>query len=301
MKIKCIINEASGRGRNRDLIARLKAKFVGHEVDYVRTARAGHAVEIASHAVEDRFDIIVAVGGDGTINEVINGVVPSPIPVGIIPTGTANDLAEYMKIPADVEKACDIILRGNTCAIDSICVNGWHFITVGGLGLPADAVKNATLCTNKLRFLRRLLKVVGNRIYVLGLIVAFIRSIGRSNSTRISCNCYSLNHKIHSLIVANQPALGRRFRVCPEAVNNDGYFDLFLIEDGRGLREYARAVAGTISARHVNMPNVRMHRTSMATIVTDRRLCFFGDGNIGCEGSNFDISIHPKAVRLLTP
>ncbi|PKK83638.1 MAG: hypothetical protein CVT49_07735 [candidate division Zixibacteria bacterium HGW-Zixibacteria-1] len=301
MKIKCIINEKSARGRDKKLTALLEAKFADHDVDFLRTAYPGHATRASRLAVKEGFDIIVAVGGDGTVNEVVNGVIPSQVAVGIIPTGTANDLADQINIPNDVEKACDIIIKGSTRRIDSICVNGWHFITVGGLGLPADAVINATALKKCLPLRRRPLSIIGSRIYVLGLLLAFISSIGRGVRTRMSCNCSSFTSKTYSIIIANQAVLGKRFKVCPDAVNDDGCLDLFTIEAGWGLKNYTAAVAGTTSGRHVNMSNVHMHRTHRVRIVANKKLSFFGDGNIGCEGTEFDISVIPGAVTLLVP
>ena len=99
MNIKVIINSVAARKKHRLIESTILKKLKRHNVDIERTKYPGHAVEISGAASNDNFDTIVAVGGDGTINEIVNGMHGSNIALGIIPFGTANDLASYLNIP----------------------------------------------------------------------------------------------------------------------------------------------------------------------------------------------------------
>jgi diacylglycerol kinase (ATP) len=113
----------------------------GHFVDIRVTWSAGDATRLARDGALCGADVVVAVGGDGTLNEVVNGVDGLPTPVGIIPLGTANDLARQLSIPPDADHAMDVVLQKPPIRIDTASLNGRRFVNVstGGLGAEATA------------------------------------------------------------------------------------------------------------------------------------------------------------------
>lgn len=108
--------------------------------EIVWTQHAGHATQLARQAAADNYDVVVAAGGDGTINEVVNGLAMSKTVLGIIPFGTANLLASELGIPPDVNLACQVIARGDTRRIDTARVNDRHFTIMAGIGFDAHVV-----------------------------------------------------------------------------------------------------------------------------------------------------------------
>ena len=102
----------------------------------MRQRGEGDATEAAKQAVERGFDLIIAAGGDGTLNEVVAGVSPfeKRPQIGLIPTGTTNDFARALRIPRDIDDAVDIIIRGETIPVDVGMMNDRHFINIAGGG-----------------------------------------------------------------------------------------------------------------------------------------------------------------------
>jgi len=141
MKIKVIANPQPMNGHYRYLRALVQQQFGHHVVGIEQTTCPQHATDIARRAASEDVDTVVAVGGDGTVNEVINGIVGTELALGIIPTGTANDLASLYSIPTDVGKACKLILERHVQEADVINVNGWYYVTAGGLGLPCEVAR----------------------------------------------------------------------------------------------------------------------------------------------------------------
>jgi len=160
-KIMVIMNGSAGRGYNMPPFARKILKLPAKESvsaeetqerikaaleacglnpDFVWTEYAGHATSLASQAAKDGYDVVVAVGGDGTINEVVNGLVNTKTRLGIIPAGTANLLATEMGIPPTIEAACQIIAKGSAQLIDTAKVNDRHFTIMAGIGFDAHVV-----------------------------------------------------------------------------------------------------------------------------------------------------------------
>ena len=113
----------------------------GHAVDVHITWNAGDGEALASAAADRGTDAVIACGGDGTLNEVANGLDGRDVPLGVVPLGTANDFARQTGIPEDADHAMDVILRRNPVRIDTASMNGRRFLNVstGGVGAEATA------------------------------------------------------------------------------------------------------------------------------------------------------------------
>lgn len=299
MKIHVIINPRALRSRPEWILPRLARNFsdIPYTVDI--TTHAGQGTELAGRAASNGYDMVVAVGGDGTVNEVLNGIMGKDTRLGIIPTGTANDLASHLGIPNDVDKACEVIRDRHTYWSDAISVNNEYYLTFCGFGLPSDAItisNRLTRCSRAGWLLRRILK---SKIYVLGLLPSVLK---RAKVCRLQLRIGHCQRKLRvvSLIIGNQPVLGNRFRALPDAVNDDGILDAYAIEEG-SRRLIIRNILASFRGRHLRLPNARMLRTGKMSIVLDRPTAFFGDGEIRSHGDRFVIRAIPRAVRIIIP
>src|SRR6476660_2045817 len=138
--IKLIVHGArADRADVRHLIQWVRDK--GHFVEPLATFEAGEATVLAADAARRGVDVVAAAGGDGTVNEVVNGLDGFDVPLGIIPLGTANDFARQVGIPADADHAMDVILQRKPRRLDTASLNGRRFLNVstGGVGAEATA------------------------------------------------------------------------------------------------------------------------------------------------------------------
>jgi YegS/Rv2252/BmrU family lipid kinase len=301
MKVKAIINPAS-RSAGRSRVERtLRAKFSNENLDIERTSGPGHATEIARRAVNESFDTIIVVGGDGTINEVVNGVIGANVRIGIIPSGTANDLARHFGIPRRVDRACDVILAGRVRPTDAISVNGRCYVTDGGVGLPGRSLAIAESIKRLGAFGRFLTLMMGSKLYLLGLAVALTTFRRRSLPVRVSVTDGLFSADAISLILGNQPALGQSFRVLPGAVNDDGLLHIFIIEKNVTLRQLFIIATATLNGSHVRKDGVKMLRSEKLKVEMPYPSSFFGDGEILQESSTFDVHVKPGAVNFIVP
>ncbi|MBL0342836.1 MAG: NAD(+)/NADH kinase [Bacteroidetes bacterium] len=138
-KILFVINPKSGNGSNKpvfsDIEKVLKNDF--HQIEVAYSNYKGHATELATLAIKNNFDVVVAVGGDGTVNEValaLNGTGKS---LAIIPSGSGNGLARHHKIPFNIQKALQVIANNNVIDHDSIKINEFTSFNVSGIGFDA--------------------------------------------------------------------------------------------------------------------------------------------------------------------
>ncbi len=301
MKIKVIINPKSKNCSPRYLESMLKEKLRQYYVDIEDTAYPQHATEIARKAVEENVDTIVAVGGDGTINEVLNGIVGTDIALGIIPTGTANDLATFCGIPEDPDKACEVILNWNLQSTDVIEVNNRYYVTSGGLGFPSEVIRIANRIKYKNIIGKLLGQLLGSKIYILAVLYAILMKKRKENFLKVRWNGSSIYADSLSLMLNNQPFLGKHLLMSPEALNSDGRFDVCLIGNSKSRLQILSTLLKVTFGKHVHSSSVSTWQANKLVVSSEKPLAFFGDGEIIQQGTRFNIRIIPEALKLIVP
>ena len=142
-KILFIINPTSGSGKDTPIEKYIEERFGNPAFSYkiVRTEEAGQAAEFSKAAVAEGTDIIVAVGGDGTVNETARAIIGTECALGIIPTGSGNGLARHLKIPFNVKKGLECIASGKFIRIDTATLDDKVFLSIAGMGYDAHVAK----------------------------------------------------------------------------------------------------------------------------------------------------------------
>ena len=301
MRIKVIINPKSKNGNPGYLKSILKEKLKPYYVDIEETAHHQHATEIAKQTANKNFDTIVAVGGDGTINEVLNGIIGSDMVLGIIPTGTANDLAELYGIPKDPQKACEVILKQHLCNADIIEVNDHYYITAGGLGFPSDIIRISNWMKHRNITGKLLSQLLGSKIYILAVVYALIKKKRGKNFLKVNWNGSSIYSDSLSLMLNNQPFLGKNLLMSPGAVNNDGRFDVCLIGNSRSRFQILSILLKVIFGKHVSSSSISTWQSNNLVVSSQKPQTFFGDGEIIEQRTQFNIRVLPEALRIIVP
>jgi diacylglycerol kinase (ATP) len=301
MKTWVVLNPKAKAGRAEKAQSALKRKFSESDVRFARTSYPGHATAIARRAVAERAETVVAVGGDGTIREVINGILGSDVSIGIIPAGTANDLAAYYHLPHNIDKAGDIILHHKIRPADVIRVNGEYYITAGGVGLPSEVAYLANRIKSRGRIGRFLGRFLSSQLYIfIALWTVLVKSRPR-NPVVVRSDGRVVASDILSLTINNQPFLGRNFLVSPGAANDDGQLDICLIKSPRGRLRTLAVVLKALSGKHVHLPCVRIWRTDRLTVEAESPLRFLSDGEVSQKARRFNIRIFPGALNVIVP
>ena len=301
MKLKIILNPRSRNGTNRYLVPILREKFAPSLVGIELTTRSDHASDVARRAIKQGVDTIVAVGGDGTVNAVLNGIAGTDVALGIIPTGTANDLASLYGVPGDASEACDIILERRIHCADLIGVNGRYYGTAGGLGLPCRVAAIANEIKRHGMVGQGLQHTLGSKLYLLAALYEVLKKAPRGNVLSIRWNGCAMSSDALALTIANQPFLGKHFLVSPGAVNDDGLFDICLIERPKSRVQTLSTALKTLSGGHVDSPYVKTWRASDLMVEAAKPATFFGDGEVFDRAREFRIKIFPHAVNVIAP
>jgi YegS/Rv2252/BmrU family lipid kinase len=255
--------------------------------------RPGHARELARLAASRGYERVVAVGGDGTLNEVANGLVHSTTSLGIIPAGTGNDVAHNLGVPSDPAAAASLAATGAARPIDLCEVQTRertaYFVSVAGFGFDAEVAARV----NRLPWL----KVCGGTLPYLVSVVATLWQY-RSPAMRLSVDDRALEQRVFLTAVGNLPTYGGGMRIVPDARPDDGLLDVCVVADLSRL-EVLRIMPRLYSGGHVGHPAVEVFRCRSLSADADGRVLCQADGEL-VGGLPARFSVLPAALQCVT-
>jgi diacylglycerol kinase (ATP) len=283
-----LVNPISGGGRAAQAWAPLAAAITaaGADVRVELTRSREHAVESARLAAADGR-IVVAVGGDGLVRDVAEGVVAGAGTMAIVPAGRGNDLARALALPSDVAGLADVLLHGEAKSLDVIDLNGT--IVAGNVYCGIDSVSNAIINNNRW--------LPAKLLYRLAPVRAILS--WKAPTYTLTIDGVPRTVKAHMVVVGNSGAYGHGLRIVPSAQMDDGHLDVLVVGDGpkRNIASFMRdAQRGT----HVQRPEVDVTTAREVTIEADRALPVCGDGE-ELAALPVTMCIKSGALRLLAP
>lgn len=272
-RARIIYNPTSGREAFKKELPTVLQRFeqAGYETSVHATTSIGDATAAAKHAVERKFDIIVAAGGDGTINEIINGMAEQEHrpKLGIIPVGTTNDFARALHIPRQIPKAVDVILENQSIALDIGKVNEHYFMNIAGGGKLTELTYEVP---------SKLKTMLGQLAYYLKGI-EMLPSL-RPINVQIEYDGTLFEDEIMLFLVANTNSVGGFEKLAPSAEMDDGLFDLLILKK-TNLAEFVRIATQALKGNHLNDDRILYTRASRVTVKTDEKMQLNLDGEFG--------------------
>ncbi|MDY6122527.1 MAG: diacylglycerol kinase family lipid kinase [Porphyromonas sp.] len=286
MKILAIINPIAGVGEKSQIPSRLAKALqkTEHFLAITYTKENGHATELASKAVEMGFDAVIAVGGDGTVNEIATALRHTNVILGIIPRGSGNGLARALNIPMTVSGAIDRIVRGKIRCIDCCMANDHAFFCTCGMGFDAkvsEAFANAS---------RR-----GPLQYMITTVSEFLTYTPQNYQLTIDGHGFA--QKAFVLTVANAPQYGNNAYIAPGASLEDGLMDVILI--GPVSQVEGPVLALQLFTKNIGQ-NKHLDRYSARELLVEREDVgvVHLDGEPVEMGREIRVIIQPAAVRV---
>jgi len=300
MNVVAILNPNAGKGIAAALPSALRVQLGAALADIRCPADAEDATTQVRDAVRGGADVILAAGGDGTLNAVINGIRGYRAALALLPAGSANDFAAQNGCSASLQALCRAILRGARRRVDLIDVNGWRYATDGGIGLCASIARTALrMRSGGSAATKR--GTLGSSLYPL----ATVRTLAEQSrfGQRMHVEAAGWRGEVSSslLTISNQRMLGGHFPIAPEAQNDDGLFDVCLVDGRDGRCGLLRLVTEVLRGQHTTQPDVRCWQDEALRIETDMPVPFLGDGELAEATDRFDVRILPSALRLVIP
>ena len=269
----------AGRPDFRHMVSWVRDR--GHHVDVRVTFERGDGETLARRAATEGADVVAAVGGDGTLNEVVNGLDGFDTPLGVIPLGTANDFARQSGIPADADHAMDVILQRKPVRIDTASLNGRRFLNMstGGIGAQATAETPS-----------QIKHAIGQLAYA----ISGLRQLAdfETNHAVFRGGTYVLECDFLMFAVGSALSSGGGTPVTPHASTTDGLLDLCVVER-MPRHEFAKTVMLLRRGEHVGEEGVHYVRLSELTIQAEKPLSVNVDGEVS-DSRRLDYHARPK-------
>lgn len=301
MKITVLVNRAARNGCDRRRLDAVRREFADCDLRVLTPSSYEALVEAAQEATRDGTDLVLVIGGDGTVNAVANQLAHTPVPLGIIPAGTANDLASQLGIPLNPQKACRRIRQGAATPIDLIAINGRYFVTAGGLGVLSDTAVGVNVLKARDGWVRKATKSLGSLVYVLYSFMLLLFSRRILSDFTIAVDGQELG-KIRSvaLFVHNQPSIGKFVVGYPEAKMTDGKLGLCLMRERSRLQSILTVILMSLKGAHTGRKDVLMQEAATLTISSPEPKIFIGDGEVLAETRTLDLKVVPQALRVIS-
>ncbi len=306
MKVKVILNPYANRWGAQAHAPAIHAAFarVGAECDLILTTAPVVATREAREAAQGSYDAVVAAGGDGTVSEVVNGLIQAAgnahtLPLGILPVGTGNDFNDMAGLPRDLSVAVDVIVSGKTRQVDAGRVCGEnpgaepaliHYFN-NNCALAMEPM--VTIENNKMR------QLTGNVRYIVALVKALFKMTAWHMDVRWDGGEY--HGPTYLLSVCNSPRTGGVFYMSPEARIDDGLFD-FVYAPQMPRLQVLSILPRLFKGTHINHPLVQHGRSAWLTIDSQPGTPIHADGEVISEAQcHVEYQMLPGKITLLSP
>mgnify|MGYP000002858251 FL=1 len=293
MRYLFILNPAAGKQDcTVQLIPQLQqaAARAGIPVDAVATCKteyAGHASELTRQAIEEGAEYILAVGGDGTVNEIARAMIHSNAILGIIPKGSGNGLARELHIPMDVKRAIDLIAKGHVTTIDCCRANGQVFFCTCGVGF--DAAVSQKFANEKRR---------GSLTYIKNTIEEYLSY--KPEPYELVVDNQTIKEKAFLVACANASQYGNNAFIAPHANIQDGRMDVTILSPFMPL-DIAPLAIQLFTKQIDRNSKIKTMKAQQVTIIRQHPGVMHLDGEPIMADRRIDITVEPKALHVLTP
>ncbi len=283
-----IVNPNSAKGSEERISKAIESR-INHSVfdlsiSYTRSA--DHVVSLSKKAVTDKVDIIVAVGGDGTVNEVASQMLNTNSTLGIVPMGSGNGLARHLGISRNIEKAISLINLDQTTSIDTGSINGNIFVSIAGIGFDALVAK---------RF------AAGNRRGFLGYFQIIAREFFKyklQTYNLVFDNGMEINEKALFVAFANSNQFGYNTKIAPKAKLRDGLLDVCIVKKPKIWQ--VPVIAALILLRRVDISSsIKIVESKYLKLVREREGVVNIDGEAINFGKDLEIKINPLSLKII--
>ncbi|MFD0990861.1 diacylglycerol/lipid kinase family protein [Mariniflexile jejuense] len=289
--IHFILNSIAGKGNN-NLDLKLINKYFDksdYHVVIKPTFYKKHAIKLTQASITEEADIVVACGGDGTINEVASCLVSTSIPLGIIPLGSGNGLTSNLNIPKNIESALEIIKNNTIKKIDVGLLNQHYFFSNSGIGFDAQVIKHYE--ASRKRTLSSYIK-------------ATIKSLKKTDiltEVETTFNNTTLLHKPFLIFISNSNQMGYNVSLTPKASLIDGKLDILIAPKLNTLKIALFTILMFFKKHHI-LKEVEIHQTKEIKITQNNKQLFQIqlDGEfLMIKGNSIQISVLEKAINVI--
>jgi diacylglycerol kinase (ATP) len=295
-----IVNPVSGNGRGTKVWRKIESTLKERNISYLAkmTRHSGEAEQLAVEMVkQESVKLLVAVGGDGTVNEVVNGLVQADASClfGHIPSGSGNDFSRAYDLSLDPLMALEAVLSGqNTKEIDLLRINERFAVSSLGAGFDGQVAKTTNEAGYKKLFNRM-------NLGMFSYILSVVRVLFTYRPSDVVLEADGVRHQLPNvwlIAVSNIPNYGGGMLICPHAVPDDGIAEVCVVSNISRL-SLLRAFPLIFTGAHVNHPAVRFYRGKKVVVHSDTPLIVHADGEIVAQ-TPIAVEVLPNKLKIIS-
>lgn len=290
MKTLFIVNPIAGKGKAKEIVPLIEEACrnndIEHSIKY--TSKPKEGISIARTGVDEGYEKIVSVGGDGTLNEVVNGIAGSEVILGVIPCGTGNDFVRSVYKETDMDKMINNVINGGIRTIDFAKCNDIFFINIGSGGFDAEVALESEKT-------RRFFS--GSFAYI----VALIKTIFTYRGKKMKVSIDDMEFEKNTLLVAiaNGKYYGGGILPAPKADLSDGIFDVCFVECMPKIKMLTM-FPQYIKGQHEGVKGVSFYRGKKIRLTSSEKFGVNIDGEVSLQ-NDVEFNIIPKGIKIVTP
>jgi YegS/Rv2252/BmrU family lipid kinase len=294
MHVKLIVNPGAGKASDSSENLKLVTGYLeqsGFTVDLALAKPKEEATPIARQAMKDKYKVVIAMGGDGTIEAVMRGLIGGKVRLGIIPAGTENNIALSLGIPKDFKEACDLIASDHTLKLDMGQVTTrkgkkFDFFEMSTIGLSAAVYPDANKAAS------------GKLSGIKATAMTFIRQETRPKVFMTLDDESKIEVETMLVMVSNTPVFGKNFLVAPDASMQDGLLDISVYPDF-GKVELLRYYAAVMDGGYSGDGKVQHYQARKIKVKSSPKQDVMADG-VSLGNGTVKIKVLPAALRIIT-
>jgi YegS/Rv2252/BmrU family lipid kinase len=287
-KVKFIINPVAGFRRDKRKIYNLiRRRCKGWKLSIKHTTGRGEATRIARQAAADGYDLAVAVGGDGTVNEVASGLVGTETALGVIPHGSGNGLARSLNIPLQITPALEVVCTGREHRIDVGRAAHRYFFVVAGVGFDANVAHkfNSAVWRGPVPYFYIAAREFGNY---------------QPEPLRLCLENQAIELTPFLVTIANTQQYGNGAIIAPQARPDDGLLDICVVQPMTFV-EFMLHAPKLFTGKADTVPLITYYRAATAVIEKPGPILFHVDGEAEASPGPIDIAVLPRALKVIIP
>lgn len=292
MRALVVCNPRAGRKGNEGSIAEAVDVLTraGWRIEVESSGGPGNITDLATRAAEDAMDAVLVAGGDGTLNEAVQGLAGTDTALGYLPYGTVNVWARELGLPLDPVGAARAIVGGRDEQIDLGNADGRAFLLMAGVGLDGEVVRRAQAVEHhKARF------------GLLPYVAVGLSTVPLYRGADLELRYDGVIRRVQALmlVVGNSRLYAGRFQLTPQAVMNDGWLDLCIVK-GKGPLAVVRQSLPLLLSRTITRSDVETVRVRDLSVVGDHPLPYQLDGELA-GSTPVRFTVQPRALRIIVP
>jgi len=287
-KVLFIVNPFSGISKKKNFEKLVVEHFDTKKYQYqiVKTDYEGHAISLTQDAVAKAYYMVVAVGGDGTVNEVASSLAGSTTILGIVPSGSGNGFAGHLKLSKNIPKSIQILNEGKVMTIDSCHCNEKFYANVAGVGFDG--------------YISNLIKGKSQRgsvLYAFQMMKAVLNYKPESYKVIIDGEVFA-EDKFYCIAVANASTYGYNFQIAPQAELTDGLMDIVLIKNASAYKHLV-SLRKYFTGKTKDIPHVTTLKAKTVEISSTSPILLHVDGEGGISDQPLSYKLSPLSLKVM--